>query len=1186
MKGAEKKAIVAAIITLLLFTLALFVVMIFFPSLLPSPPQSSTLLMTPKEVVDEPLPPAEEPIIELAKLEVVEPSEEPEVVVEEKLPPPKEVKEPVFVEVDQPPLEEEFELTIIPVEQPPLEEEFELTIIPVEEPPLEEEFELSIIPVEEPLLEEEFELTIIPPVEVEEIVEPPFLEETSFDLELVIPPIEHLREQEIVEEEYEDPFLYLWGDDFDPDAWMDDLPEDDPWADFYVAGEEDYSIFEDGTYLVPLIVNEEYLDDISVIFGPEGVSIEYDEFKELMFDLVVGEVKELLFGSPRDYFTLDEFNEYGIETYYDYNMFELHMNFTAEMMPSRTLSITRRALTRYGSYSMSGSDHLKAAWMSWFTNFSMYSLIDLREEDDWAINPTNLFTMQAHSSLSLFGVAFNASVVFHPTRAYNKVYNSWSETLEDYLTFNGVQGFFDIRSKSLRVSFGHMNDYLGYDKESFGVSIEKRYNYGHVTPKDNQFDYEITVEEPSTVEIFNNEKSVYKRELQAGIYKLRDFAFAQGANRMKIVITSKADPSRVEEKYLSLGFDSRLLAKGDTLYSSSLTFPKLDFEKTTFKLAQQIGISNTVSGSYNLGFNKDSVVAQVGATVATLFGTVEANVGMSYSDALQTGLTARVMYRISGEDESPFGSFDTSLGYSSGRYNPSLQVSSTAVPSVSNDRYDLSLSYNGNIKNYLRYSISGSLLYDTSQTHPNWRVGFNTGIPLLPNLSVSASVSLSSSATFYHVNEPTISGQISVNYSLGPVLSISASSSAELPPNTQLEDVEPTLNISGSLRPFGPQNNTFQFSLNNISFDDPLSHQGSLSFSHNSPLYGFSIRQQYSDNFSRYTTSVSFSSAIAYANGMIGMTRSIGDNFVLVKPKGAMKGSQVAVTKTMTSDPSALPSFFGVGTYTSIIPHQQNNIVAYGVGDSLSASSGSFIYDLYPRPRQGYAITIAAEKTSSVVGTLLQSPNSSYSRYATDLYKVEFDKDGVEILTPDESLYIFTDEFGFFFVSGITDGVYQLSLFLPQSDEEDPPVDIRFVVKSDPKSTEAEVFVLETFIASDIHDALEQEYFDMIMGIETEHPVFDEHGLYHLQIEESMSDDQFWNEYFPSRELVDTTQFGHEELLFDEGPSVTLEPSKKADSALSKMRSTSTEKLMNLARLRAFLADYIDLATPLDGWRP
>lgn len=319
---------------------------------------------------------------------------------------------------------------------------------------------------------------------------------------------------------------------------------------------------------------------------------------------------------------------------------------------------------------------------------------------------------------------------------------------------------------------------------------------------------------------------------------------------------------------------------------------------------------------------------------------------------------------------------------------------------------------------------------------------------------------------------------------------------------------------------------------------------------------------------------------------MIGMTRSIGDNFVLVKPKGAMKGSQVAVTKTMTSDPSALPSFFGVGTYTSIIPHQQNNIVAYGVGDSLSASSGSFIYDLYPRPRQGYAITIAAEKTSSVVGTLLQSPNSSYSRYATDLYKVEFDKDGVEILTPDESLYIFTDEFGFFFVSGITDGVYQLSLFLPQSDEEDPPVDIRFVVKSDPKSTEAEVFVLETFIASDIHDALEQEYFDMIMGIETEHPVFDEHGLYHLQIEESMSDDQFWNEYFPSRELVDTTQFGHEELLFDEGPSVTLEPSKKADSALSKMRSTSTEKLMNLARLRAFLADYIDLATPLDGWRP
>ena len=107
-----------------------------------------------------------------------------------------------------------------------------------------------------------------------------------------------------------------------------------------------------------------------------------------------------------------------------------------------------------------------------------------------------------------------------------------------------------------------------------------------------------------------------------------------------------------------------------------------------------------------------------------------------------------------------------------------------------------------------------------------------------------------------------------------------------------------------------------------------------------------------------------------------------------------MKGSDIAVTRTMTSEPAALPKLFGVGTYTGITTHQQNNVVVYGIGDSLMGNSESFIYDFLPRPRQGYAVRISSELSYSLVGTLLRSPEAAYSRYTTDIAQVVTDDDG------------------------------------------------------------------------------------------------------------------------------------------------------------------------------------------------
>jgi outer membrane usher protein len=1015
---------------------------------------------------------------------------------------------------------------------------------PVVEPQIVEKEQIPF--VEEPLIEIEEPL-----IEVEEpIVE---IEESVIEIEEPIVEIEDVPFESPL---FEEPEFF-------------EVDEYDPWADFYVAGEEDYSIFSEGEYMVPLFINSEYLTDINVIFDNESVLIEVEELKDLLSSSLTETFRRELFSTDKFYFTLEDLHEFDVDAWFDYMTFELHLIFSSEMMPVRILSINRGGIARYSSYSMSGSETLKPAWFSWFTNLSAFSLIDVNAQNDWKVSTASLFTLQAKNSVSLGNVAFDFSYSVHPGRAYNENrVEPWSKDFEDYVTFQGIQGFYDITSKSLRFYFGNVNDYLGYSRESIGVALEKRYAYGNVTPKNHQFEYEVVVEEPSVVEIFVNEKSVYRRELQSGIYKLRDFIFSQGANRARVVVTPTADESRKTESIFTLGYDSRLLAKGDTLYSISLSLPQKKIENVVFRANQQIGLLDTFSGSYAVGLSTSAVNLILGSTLATTFGSFDFTFASSYSDPLKYGYLGRVNYRIGGSENSWFSSFDISVGYNSKEYETSLQSSAFTIANRFNS-FDVSASVSGSITKKIRFSVNGNLNWSDFYENPMWRVTASTGLPIIPNLSLSGSLSLSSSA---YDPEIQLRGQISASYSFAPSLTLSASS-----------DLDKYHYANISWRPLRTQNNNIQVAINNIQLDDPLSKiQGSLSYSHSSRYYGLSIRQQFSDNFNRYATSISFNTSLAFANGLFGISRSISDNFFLVHPTGALKGGKIAVTRTMSSEPATLPSFLGTSTYSAISVHQQNNVVVYGVGDSLVTTLGSYIYDFTPRPRQGYAVKIRAEMSYSVVGTLLRNNQSAYSRYATDIYKVELDEDDQEVLINDESIYLFTDESGFFFISGISAGLYQFSLFLPGSDEEDPPVDVRFKVTPPQKESEPLVFILTTFNAQVINEALEQQFYDSIMGIESEITIFDDDGYYQLAVMEAMDEETFWNSYYPNRERAEAS-FG--EFGVDSGDAF-IERSLDRDNVLSKLAKEKQTLLFNLARLRYIIKPYFDATAPLDGWKP
>ena len=180
----------------------------------------------------------------------------------------------------------------------------------------------------------------------------------------------------------------------------------------------------------------------------------------------------------------------------------------------------------------------------------------------------------------------------------------------------------------------------------------------------------------------------------------------------------------------------------------------------------------------------------------------------------------------------------------------------------------------------------------------------------------------------------------------------------------------------------------------------------------------------------------------------------------------------------------------------------------------------------------------------------------------------------------DESLYIFTDESGFFYVDGIAKGEYQFSLYLPQSSEDEPPVDIRLILEPE-KEDKSTVFVIETFIADEFSQRLDFENFDRMMGIEIEDPLIDDEGHFHISIVDTMDEETFWDVYYPSRTIVASFQ----EVFDLPGDSVVeMMPSQKfSGSAFTQMSTVDQQRFINMTRLNSILKPYIDAILPQRG---
>ncbi|WP_320127391.1 hypothetical protein [uncultured Sphaerochaeta sp.] len=883
----------------------------------------------------------------------------------------------------------------------------------------------------------------------------------------------------------------------------------DPFADFFVSGDDATASFENGLYYLGLFVNDEYIGDIEANFLDGIQSLNTSELAMFVGDYITKDTYDRLFSDGLSYISIDELNKRGIETAFDSTNFTVSMKFGVSEMPVKTLSVTASSVNRREAYSLSGAIKLKSAKFSVVTSLGFYS--NITYATDFSSLDTRLFSLSVVHKVAFWDLGIDIS--------YSLSSNS------PYFNFGSWSGFYDFVETSQRLSFGNVGSDLSSvktisdDVSNVGISLEKNYSYGTESALGNQFEYNIVLVEDSTVDITINNDSVYSRQLSAGTYRLKDFVFTQGVNMAKVTITPVSRPADYIVQYFDLGYDYRLMGKGDSLYGLTLSVPRtlgtaregmlsipwLDGKYLSYYLGnwtatyqQQTGITNSFTFSTDLSVTPGIFSGTFSGVYASLIGTtqLQMTLGLDTEDS-GPSFTGSISHRFNTVSGSRLGSLSIGFSYT----NPAVELNST---SSSDPYYTANFSYSGFFTKTIRYTLTGSLTKVASKAGPSWTTTLSSGFSPFKNFSVSGSVTASASNS--DPLNPTITGQISGNYSFTPKLNSNVSSTFK------------TTSVGMSYR--ASQNDSFNASLNGVNFQDTSNQSLLATWSHSGEFASFTLRQQAYDSYQKMSTLFSANTNIAYADGAFALAKSVNEAFLLIKPIGEMKNSEISIARSLDSSPEYLRRPLGSAMYNNISTNSRNSVVVFGSGSSLFGAGSSFVYDIVPRSRQAFVATVDMAATYTVSGRLFKPDHTPYSQYSSPVYDVTIDSQGGEVLTPDESLYLFTDVDGRYILSDVTPGNYLFDLEVG-----DLWYAVRFKIPEMVKGAAGKerVLALEDFWVSDpqIQQRLvvrdiqgnqvkeTQDVFGTVLATGYDASIT-------LKIEKHMDEDSFWAEVFPT----------------------------------------------------------------------
>ncbi|HZJ87795.1 MAG TPA: hypothetical protein VFC80_01420 [Sphaerochaeta sp.] len=918
-------------------------------------------------------------------------------------------------------------------------------------------------------------------------------------------------------------------DPFFSDPFLDTAADDeDFWADFFVVGEDSMIAYDDGFYFLNLFINDEFSGDIEVEFLGESRRLNTDELSYYLAPHITDSAYARIFGDEQEYLSIEEIASRGVVSHYDAEGFAVYLTFSIEDMPERMVSISSSSISRRQQYAMSGAIELKPARFAIASSISLYAMAEYPV--DFSQLNSSMLSLSVSNRVSLFGVGLNFYYSITPLIG--------SKTSGKVLNFGSWNGFYDFVDSSHRLSFGNVGTSLHSMKggsgdviRDIGITFEKNYSYGTSSAKGSQFEHRIVVTEPSDVEILINGEQVFSRTFMPGTYRLRDFVLTQGANNILIRTTGR-DSGEVHSEYVDMGYDYRLLGKGDTLYGVSLSMPQvksdtrgrifipwfegqfLNFhpEHFTASYFQQIGLTDTFTFSSDLAYSPGVFSSTFSGVLATIFGTSQLQLTVGLNEGKNNpSLVASYGHRFSGKRDSKFGSLSMSLSHTI----PSVGPGDTLV-----SQSGLSLSYTGSLTERIRYTVSTNLNYNSADSSPSWSSTLSSGFSPFKGFSISGSITATGAAA--SPLKPIFAAQISGSYTFSQKASVHSSTSLRYVDGQAGKTVLASTSAGVNWRP--NNNNSVNFSLNGFQWktDNPVSIAGY--WSHTGEMASFSVRQQYSQVSKTMNTTLTANTSIAYAGGALAISRSVSDSFLLIKPRGELRRSEVSAARSLDSAPAYLKRPLGSALYNGLGINAKNSIAVFASGATEYSAGHAFVFEASPRSRQSFVAYLDVEPSYTVSGLLYEEDGSPYMQYSSPVYQVFEDEHGDREFVRDDSLYLFTDFDGRFILNDVVGGTYIFDLKV-----DDAWYAVAFTVPVVPSGAKVgleRVLLLEDFWVADplFEDRIEfHEYLFEITDLE-EVDEFDVFGAeisegydaeVVLEIAERVGEEEFWTLIFP-----------------------------------------------------------------------
>ncbi|MEN5362279.1 fimbria/pilus outer membrane usher protein [Brevundimonas intermedia] len=523
----------------------------------------------------------------------------------------------------------------------------------------------------------------------------------------------------------------------------------------------------------------------------------------------------------------------------------------------------------------------------------------------------------------------------------------------------------------------------------------------------------LTLQRNATVDVLINGARVRTLQLGPGNYDIGDLPLTSGSNNVQLIVQDEL--GRREVVSFDFFSDFLLLQPGVDEFDlqagvrAPYVFGERDY-KTDEALATGFyrrGISDSLTLGGN--FQLSEQVQQLGAegVIATRYGLFKGDFAASNSDQAGGGYAARLEYRYSQllRDLPGARRVDLSLETRSEKFasidalDPTNQVALVALA-----RYSQPISP--------RWSASAGVDYSMGRNDQPDRYGGSAFASY--NLSVNTNVNL---GVIYQSGQTQFSDRDEVNLRVDIVHRFGTRSTV----NASLESAERRARIGYTRAPESPLDDfgvSAQLETNRdvAALDATVvyfSNRGDLELAHQTAFdtSGSEIVAQ--------TTSLRAGGSIAFADGRLGIGRSIYDSFAILSPHSTLEGRPVLVRGRFSQQPVARSGLFGpalvpLGAYSA-------QFVPYDVEElPLGYDLGTGNFEFYPWLHSGFSRVVGSQFNITVVGSLLDVEGQPLT-LTYGVARAEADPSAPEI-------EIFTNRTGRFGASGLAPGAWLIRM--------------------------------------------------------------------------------------------------------------------------------------------------------------